>query len=79
MLLWHNIQGEQLWVYPKQDPQWKESIIKEFKIHPVIAQILISRGFTSLPEIHDYLYSKLPDLCDPFLFAEMPQAVDRVC
>lgn len=79
MLSWHNIHGEQLWVYPKPDPQWKESIIKEFKIHPVIAQILISRGFTSLQQIHDYLYSKLPDLCDPFLLAEMPQAVDRVC
>lgn len=79
MLSWHNIHGEPLWVYPKSDPLWKESIIKEFKIHPVIAQILVSRGFTSLEEIHDYLYAKLPDLCDPFLLAEMPQAVDRVC
>lgn len=79
MLSWHNLHGEQLWIYPKPDPQWKESIIKEFKVHPVIAQILISRGFTSIKEIHDYLYAKLPDLCDPFLLAEMPQAVDRVC
>ncbi len=68
-----------LWVYPKQNPQWKESIVKEFKIHPVTAQILISRGFTTFEEIHNYLYAKLPDLHDPFLFAEMPQAVDRVC
>lgn len=79
MLSWHNIHGEPLWIYPKSNPAWKESIIKEFKIHPVIAQILVSRGFTSLEEIHDYLYAKLPDLCDPFLLAEMPQAVDRVC
>lgn len=79
MLSWHNIHGEQLWVYPKSDPQWKETIIKEFKVHPVIAQILVSRGFTSIQDIHDYLYAKLPDLCDPFLLAEMPQAVDRVC
>lgn len=79
MLSWHNTHEKPLWVYPKLDPQWKESIIKEFKVHPVIAQILVSRGFTSLEEIHDYLYAKLPDLCDPFLLAEMPQAVDRVC
>src|SRR3974377_974484 len=70
---------EFLWTYPKHDPAWKETIVKEFKIHPVIAQILVSRGFTSLEEIHDYLYAKLPDLHDPFLLAEMPQAVDRVC
>lgn len=68
-----------LWVYPKLDPQWKESIIKEFKIHPVTAQILVSRGFTSFEEIHKYLYAKLPDLDDPSLFAEMQAAVDRVC
>lgn len=70
---------EPLWVYPKNDPQWKDIIIKEFKIHPVIAQILVSRGFSSLEQIHDYLYAKLPDLYDPFLLSEMQLAVDRVC
>lgn len=68
-----------IWVYPKDDPQRVDAIIKEFKVHPVIAQILVSRGFCSLDQVHDYLYSKLPDLHDPFLLAEMPQAVDRVC
>ncbi len=70
---------EPLWIYPRADHALKENIIKEFKIHPVIAQILISRGFTSLEDIHDYLYAKLPDLHDPFLMPEMQQAVDRVC
>jgi single-stranded-DNA-specific exonuclease len=79
MLSWHGQSENPLWVYPKDDPKWKESIIKEFKIHPVMAQILVSRGFSSLDQIHDYLYSKLPDLHDPFLLAEMPQAVDRIC
>lgn len=78
MLAWQHVE-DPLWMYPRLDPALKESVIKEFKIHPVIAQILVSRGFTSLEEIHDYLYSKLPDLHDPFLLAEMPQAVDRVC
>ena len=39
------------WIYPKEDFQWKEAITKEFKIHPVIAQILLSRGFTSFEQI----------------------------
>ncbi len=68
-----------IWVYPTTENELKESIVKEFKIHPVIAQILVSRGFRSFKEIHDYLYAKLPELHDPFLMAEMPQAVDRVC
>ena len=72
-------EDEPLWIYPKQDPQWKEAIIKEFKIHPVTAQILVSRGFSSLEQIHKYLYAKLPDLLDPNLLAEMNPAVDRIC
>lgn len=67
------------WIYPIHQDEWKEQIIREFKIHPVIAQILVSRGFKSFEEIHDFLYAKLPDLHDPFLMAEMPQAVERVC
>lgn len=68
-----------VWVFPHKNPELKDSIIKEFKIHPVIAQILISRGFSSFKQIHDYLYAKLPNLHDPLLMAEMPQAVERVC
>jgi len=72
-------QEEFLWMFPEKDNQLKESIIKEFKIHPAMAQILVSRGFHSLGQIHDYLYAKLPELHDPFLMAEMPQAVERTC
>lgn len=68
-----------IWIYPRKDELLKESIIKEFKLHPVIAQILVARGFESFEQIHDYLYAKLPDLHDPFLMSEMPQAVERVC
>lgn len=69
---------EPIWIFPKKDPEFLEKIIKEFKIHPAIAQIMISRGFTNLEDIHDYLYAKLPDLLDPFLLAEMPKAVQRI-
>lgn len=67
-----------IWISPPENDEWKEKIIKEFKIHPVIAQILVTRGFKSLEEVHDYLYAKLPDLHDPALLAGMPQAVKRI-
>lgn len=72
-------QEDPLWVYPKVDNELRDSISKEFKIHPVIAQILVSRDFKSFEQIHDFLYAKLPDLHDPFLMSEMQQAVDRIC
>lgn len=67
-----------LWIYPKHDPEWKKTIIDEFQIHPVIAQILISRGFTELEDIHDFLYAKLPHLYSPSLFPDMDKAVTRI-
>lgn len=73
-----NDKEELFWVYPKEDQEWKEKIIKEFNIHPVSAQILVSRGFTDLEEIQHYLYAQLPDLHDPFNFSQMETAVERI-
>ena len=71
-------QSDPIWIYPKVDPQWHQTIIKEFNIHPVTAYILASRNFQSLEEIHSFLYAKLPDLFDPQLFPDMDKAVTRV-
>lgn len=67
-----------LWVYPEVDHDWLKTIIQEFSIHPVTAQVLASRGFTNLEDIHHYLYAKLPDLLAPHLFPDMDKAVARV-
>ena len=66
------------WISPKIDSQWQDAIIKEFNIHPVIAQVLISRGFSNFDDINAYLYAKLPNLLDPNLFADMSKAVERI-
>lgn len=66
------------WVYPKTDPIWVQKIIDEFNIHPVTAQILASRGFNTLESIHDFLYAKLPNLIDPYLFQDMDKAVEHI-
>jgi single-stranded-DNA-specific exonuclease len=71
-------QGGPVWVYPENNPQLLQTIIKEFSIHPVIAQILISRGIKTIEEIHEFLYAKLPNLHDPDLFPDMDTAVERV-
>lgn len=75
---WSSEGDSPLWVYPKHDDTLLDSIVKEFKIHPVTAQVLVSRGFSSVDQIHKYLYAKLPDLHDPFLLDEMDIAADRV-
>ena len=67
-----------LWIYPNKNPALFQQIIEEFNIHPVTAQILISRGFKTVQEIHDFLYAKLPNLYDPGLFPDMDKAVTRI-
>jgi single-stranded-DNA-specific exonuclease len=67
-----------LWIYPNKDPALLQEIIAEFNIHPVTAQILISRGFKTVQEIHEFLYAKLPNLFDPDLFPDMDKAIDRI-
>jgi single-stranded-DNA-specific exonuclease len=66
------------WIYPEKNPSLYQEIISEFNIHPVTAQILISRGFKTIAEIHDFLYAKLPNLYDPDLFPDMDKAVERI-
>ncbi len=67
-----------VWILPKKNPEWQKRIVNEFNIHPVTAQIFVSRGFSTLEEIHNYLYATLPNLYDPSLFADMDKAVDRI-
>lgn len=66
------------WVFPRENPTLVQRITREFNINPVTAQILVSRGFTSMVEIHHYLYAKLPDLHSPSLMPQIDQAVDRL-
>lgn len=78
MSLPNESKDQPLWIYPKEDEALLESIVEEFRIHPVTAQVLVSRGISSIEEINNYLYAKLPDLYDPQLFPEMNQAIARV-
>lgn len=67
-----------LWIYPTYSPEWCNTIVNEFNIHPVVAQILVSRGFSNLEEIHNYLYAKLPNLHSPNLLLGMSEAIKRM-
>jgi single-stranded-DNA-specific exonuclease len=73
-----NSTEDAIWRCPKENPDFKKKIIEEFNIHPITAQIFISRGFSQLETIHNFLYAKLPDLHDPSLLIDMDKAVHRI-
>lgn len=67
-----------LWIPPNENPELVQKISQEFHLHPVLSSILVNRGLVTHEAVHSYLYAKLPDLFDPFLFADMPKAVQRI-
>ncbi|MEM8628643.1 MAG: single-stranded-DNA-specific exonuclease RecJ [Chlamydiota bacterium] len=70
--------AENFWVYPENHPVLLQKIIREFHIHPVTAQLLLSRGFVQMEEIHAFLYAKLPQLHPPSLLPDIDKAVKRI-
>lgn len=67
-----------MWVYPQIHQEMVSSLGKELHFDRTFTEILVGRGFATKEAIYKHLYSKLPDLHDPFLFPEMPHAVERI-
>lgn len=51
---------------------------KEFKLHPIVSQILINRNITDLQTAQRYLNPSLHDLHSPFLMKDMKEGVARM-
>ena len=51
---------------------------KEFGIHPIISQILVSRGILDIEAARRYLHPSLNDLHSPFLMQDMKKGVSRL-
>ena len=54
------------------------AIVEEFGVRPLVAELLIHRGFTDSAEISGFLHPRLQDLSDPFLLPNMEAAVARI-
>ena len=53
-------------------------ITKELGINPIIAKLLYSRGYTTVKSAKAFLYMESEILTDPFKFADMNKAVERI-
>ncbi len=56
----------------------QEQLSKELNISKVLSQILVNRGITSVRQADDFLNVSYQQLLDPFLFADMRKAVQRI-
>ncbi len=56
----------------------KNELAKEVNIDPVLIEVLVKRGITSVSDIHKFLNPSLDDLHDPFLMPDMEIAIKRI-
>ena len=60
------------------DKNVEDLLSKEFGIHPIISQILVSRGILDIEAARRYLHPSLNDLHSPFLMKDMKKGVSRL-
>jgi single-stranded-DNA-specific exonuclease len=60
------------------DKNIEKLLSKEFRIHPIISQILVNRGIDDLEAVRHYLSPSLNDLHSPFLMKDMKKGVSRL-
>ena len=69
--------GLKRWQLAEADETLCETLAAEAGIHPFLARLLVVRGVTDAEEAEAFLYGReLTD--DPFAFADMDAAVDRI-
>jgi single-stranded-DNA-specific exonuclease len=61
-----------------QESDLQARLSRELDISRILAQVLINRGIRSASEAHRFLNVELDHLQDPFLFAQMDQAVGLI-
>ena len=66
------------WQFVRTDEAVLDEIAAAFDIHPIIARIIVNRGFRDHAAIDKFLHGRLSDLYDPFLLEDMDRAVERV-
>ncbi len=67
------------WTFVDSHPsEWVDRLASELSVHPIIAQILLNRGITSLDDAKYFFRAGLEHLHDPFLMADMDRAVERI-
>jgi len=66
------------WVIAEPKPALVETLTRELRIPPPLAQVLVNRGFQDAEYAEKFLNPKLRHLTDPFELPDMAAAVDRI-
>ncbi len=66
------------WKLLDADPEQVAFLQQQLRIHPVLARLLVQRNISTYEEARQFFRPALDQLHDPFLMADMKQAVARI-
>ncbi len=67
-----------VWEHLPCDDARARLLTRELNVHPVVARLLVLRGFAAADEASDFLNPSLDQLHDPFLLTDLQAGVDRL-
>lgn len=70
--------ASKIWKYIESDKAQVDSISQQFKINPIVAQVILNRGITEKKQISEFLNPDICNLSDPFLMKDMDKGSERV-
>ena len=62
----------------KEQQETAKELAQGLNMSPIMGQLLVNRGITTLPEARRFFHPQLNELLDPFLFRDMDKAVTRL-
>jgi len=69
---------EKRWKFKQFDQALSEKLCQELRVHPIICNMLSSRGIHNFDEAKDFFRPSLENLHDPFLMKDMKIATQRI-
>ena len=67
-----------VWKYPDVNQSQVSNIINRYNVHPVVANLLSTRGLTDDKLLHQFFYGEFKDISSPFVIKNMTGAATLV-
>ncbi|OIJ16593.1 single-stranded-DNA-specific exonuclease RecJ [Anaerobacillus alkalilacustris] len=72
------LKSKKRWRLEGKDQSLAQQFVAELKVSPLVANLLINRGITTVEAANNFLYIEKTQFHDPFLMKGMRQAVERI-
>ena len=66
------------WIVQEVNQELQQKLVKELEISPILANLLINRGYSEPEAVRAFLNPSLDNLTSPFALLNMGAAVEKI-